>query len=129
MVDRRLIDGAQDPVRHVGWPGNLQKMPAAAKRHTSLPRKVGKSARKEGSFASPDLPGPQAHRRMAGRYSPGSEQVMSTATQFPRRAPGLRRSWLFLPGAERAMLERAETLGADVLIQELEDFTPPERRP
>lgn len=45
-----------------------------------------------------------------------------------RRPPGLRRSWLFLPGAERERLERAAGLGADVLIQELEDFTPPSKR-
>jgi citrate lyase subunit beta/citryl-CoA lyase len=45
-----------------------------------------------------------------------------------RRAPRNRRSWLFLPGAERIVLENAVALGADVLIQELEDFTPPDRR-
>jgi citrate lyase subunit beta/citryl-CoA lyase len=45
-----------------------------------------------------------------------------------RRAPRNRRSWLFLPGAERILLEEAVALGADVLIQELEDFTPPDRR-
>lgn len=46
-----------------------------------------------------------------------------------RRPPHLRRSWLFLPGADRVTLETAPRTGADVLIQELEDFTPPERRP
>ncbi|HKF74326.1 MAG TPA: CoA ester lyase [Stellaceae bacterium] len=46
-----------------------------------------------------------------------------------RRPPALRRCWLFLPGAERAQLMAAAKTGADVLIQELEDFTPPERRP
>jgi len=46
-----------------------------------------------------------------------------------RRAPRLRRSWLFLPGAERDALAAAATSRADVLIQELEDFTPPARRP
>lgn len=45
------------------------------------------------------------------------------------RPPGLRRSWLFVPGGDEAALERAATSGADVLIQELEDFTAPERRP
>jgi citrate lyase subunit beta / citryl-CoA lyase len=45
-----------------------------------------------------------------------------------KRPPRNRRSWLFLPGAERERLERAADLGADVLIQELEDFTPPARR-
>lgn len=46
-----------------------------------------------------------------------------------KRPPHARRSWLFVPGAERAALRSAIDLGADVLIQELEDFTPPERRP
>jgi citrate lyase subunit beta / citryl-CoA lyase len=46
----------------------------------------------------------------------------------PRRAPSLRRCWLFLPGADRDALVAATKCGADVLIQELEDFTPPERR-
>lgn len=48
---------------------------------------------------------------------------------MPRRSPSLRRSWLFLPGADAAALEAGPGSGADVLIQELEDFTPPERRP
>jgi citrate lyase subunit beta/citryl-CoA lyase len=46
-----------------------------------------------------------------------------------RRPPALRRSWLFCPGADREALLAARGCGADVLIQELEDFTPPERRP
>ncbi len=47
----------------------------------------------------------------------------------PRRPAPLRRSWLFLPGAARQRLLVAGSLGADVLIQELEDFTPPDMRP
>ncbi len=46
-----------------------------------------------------------------------------------RRPPRARRSWLFLPGADEAALRAGPASGADVLIQELEDFTPPERRP
>ena len=46
-----------------------------------------------------------------------------------RRPPALRRSWLFCPGADREALLAARNCGADILIQELEDFTPPERRP
>jgi citrate lyase subunit beta/citryl-CoA lyase len=46
-----------------------------------------------------------------------------------RRPPPLRRCWLFLPGADAPALAAASASGADVLIQELEDFTPPERRP
>ncbi|MBW3095871.1 HpcH/HpaI aldolase/citrate lyase family protein [Pseudohoeflea coraliihabitans] len=45
-----------------------------------------------------------------------------------RRPVHLRRSWLFLPGADRQDLSAAATCGADVLIQEFEDFTVPERR-
>ena len=40
-----------------------------------------------------------------------------------------RRSWLFVPGADEAAHAAAARTGADVLIQELEDFTPPELRP
>lgn len=41
----------------------------------------------------------------------------------------LRRSWLFVPGADATAHAAAARSGADVLIQELEDFTPPELRP
>ena len=43
------------------------------------------------------------------------------------RAP--RRTWLFVPGADDAAHRAAEGSSADVLIQELEDFTPPPLRP
>lgn len=46
-----------------------------------------------------------------------------------RRAPELRRSWLFIGGADEAELAEGPASGADVLIHELEDFTAPERRP
>ncbi len=46
-----------------------------------------------------------------------------------RRPANLCRSWLFLEGANEAALQRAPESGADVLIQELEDFTPPALRP
>ena len=39
------------------------------------------------------------------------------------------RSWLFLEGANEHALQSAAAGGADVLIQELEDFTPPALRP
>ena len=39
------------------------------------------------------------------------------------------RSWLFLEGVNAAVLGSAPSSGADVLIQELEDFTPPSLRP
>jgi len=41
---------------------------------------------------------------------------------------GPRRTWLFVPGADAAAHAAASRSGADVLIQELEDFTPPELR-
>ncbi len=47
----------------------------------------------------------------------------------PVRLAQFCRSWLFLEGANEAALQRAAASGADVLIQELEDFTPPALRP
>lgn len=40
-----------------------------------------------------------------------------------------RRTWLFVAGADPAAHAAAERSGADVLIHELEDFTPPSLRP
>lgn len=40
-----------------------------------------------------------------------------------------RRSWLFVAGADEAAHRAAERSSADVLIHELEDFTPPSMRP
>ena len=47
----------------------------------------------------------------------------------PERSPQLRRVWLFGPGGDSAMHEQMAESGADVLIQDLEDFTPPAQRP
>jgi citrate lyase subunit beta/citryl-CoA lyase len=41
----------------------------------------------------------------------------------------LRRSWLFVPGADEVAHAAAARSGADVIILELEDFTPPQLRP
>ncbi|MGI9482875.1 MAG: HpcH/HpaI aldolase/citrate lyase family protein [Hyphomicrobiales bacterium] len=41
------------------------------------------------------------------------------------RPPHLCRSWMFVGGADEEALADAPASGADVLIQELEDFTPP----
>jgi citrate lyase subunit beta/citryl-CoA lyase len=41
----------------------------------------------------------------------------------------VRRTWLFVPGADDAAHAAAARSGADVIILELEDFTPPELRP
>jgi citrate lyase subunit beta/citryl-CoA lyase len=43
--------------------------------------------------------------------------------------PLARRTWLFVPGADEAAHEAAARSGADVIILELEDFTPPPLRP
>ncbi len=40
-----------------------------------------------------------------------------------------RRTWLFVPGADEGAHEAAARSGADVIVLELEDFTPPELRP
>ena len=47
----------------------------------------------------------------------------------PSRPAPLCRSWLFVEGANEEALQTAPASGADVLIQELEDFTPPGERP
>ena len=46
-----------------------------------------------------------------------------------RRPAHLCRSWLFVNGAEEDALASAPQSGADMLMQELEDFTPPALRP
>jgi len=46
-----------------------------------------------------------------------------------RRPSNLCRSWLFVPGANDQDIEASTKSRADVLIQELEDFTRPEDRP
>ncbi|RVU38810.1 CoA ester lyase [Hwanghaeella grinnelliae] len=56
--------------------------------------------------------------------SPPSELV----SKEPRPSH-LCRSWLFVEGANQDALSTAPGSGADVLIQELEDFTPPSERP
>ncbi len=43
-------------------------------------------------------------------------------------APDLRRTWLFGPGADAAAHAAMLASGADALIVDLEDFTPPQRR-
>src|SRR5690606_30456920 len=58
----------------------------------------------------------------------GEMPVSAPAERVPR-SPELRRSYLFLPGADHAALSAGPASGADVLIQELEDFTPPQRLP
>ncbi len=40
-----------------------------------------------------------------------------------------RRTWLFVPGADAAAHAAAARSGADIIVLELEDFTPPELRP
>lgn len=46
-----------------------------------------------------------------------------------RRPPHLRRTWLFCPGADAAAQAAALDAVPDVLIPDLEDFTPPALRP
>jgi len=45
-----------------------------------------------------------------------------------RRPVELRRTWLFVPGGDRVALHASSASGADVLIQELEDFVPPQAK-
>ena len=55
--------------------------------------------------------------------------MSAAAAGGDRRPVAARRSWFFVEGANDAALEAAPRSGADVLIQELEDFTPPSERP
>ena len=55
--------------------------------------------------------------------------ISAPSAHRPLRPAALRRSYLFLPGADDAALRAGPASGADVLIQELEDFTPPQRLP
>jgi citrate lyase subunit beta/citryl-CoA lyase len=56
--------------------------------------------------------------------------VQSDGTGGGGARPGRpRRTWLFVPGADERAHAVAARSGADVLIQELEDFTPPALRP
>jgi len=47
---------------------------------------------------------------------------------MPALDPDLRRTWLFGPGADTAAHDAMFASGADALIVDLEDFTPPQRR-
>jgi citrate lyase subunit beta/citryl-CoA lyase len=47
---------------------------------------------------------------------------------MPRLDPDLRRTWLFGPGADRTAHDAMLASGADALIVDLEDFTPPPLR-
>lgn len=52
----------------------------------------------------------------------------ATSALSSHRAPALRRSWLFVGGDDEQAHVAARSHGADVVIQELEDSTPPQRR-
>src|SRR3954470_11941476 len=60
--------------------------------------------------------------------SPATPLPSTLAPRRPERSPDGRRIWLFGAGADPAMHDLMTASGADVLIQDLEDFTPPERR-
>ena len=47
---------------------------------------------------------------------------------MPKLDPDIRRTWLFGPGADDAVHRAMLASGADALIVDLEDFTPPNRR-
>ncbi len=53
---------------------------------------------------------------------------MQPTPNRPRRPTSVCRSWLFVPGAERDAHKAALESGADAILLEFEDFTPPERR-
>jgi len=50
---------------------------------------------------------------------------LAPVTRMPKLDPDIRRTWLFGPGADDAMHRAMLASGADALIVDLEDFTPP----
>ena len=60
--------------------------------------------------------------------TPRSPPPARLAPRRLERSPELRRTWLFGAGADAALHETMAQCGADVLIHDLEDYTPPERR-
>jgi citrate lyase subunit beta / citryl-CoA lyase len=60
--------------------------------------------------------------------TPRSPPTARLAPRRLERSPELRRTWLFGAGADTAMHDAMAQCGADVLIHDLEDHTPPERR-
>ena len=60
--------------------------------------------------------------------SPRTQPLARLTPRRLERSPELRRAWLFGAGADSVMHDAMCASGADVLIQDLEDFTPPERR-
>jgi hypothetical protein len=56
---------------------------------------------------------------------PFGGEPMSEQGKLQRRQTMLCRSWLFVNGADEVELAVAPASGADVLIQDIEDFTPP----
>jgi citrate lyase subunit beta/citryl-CoA lyase len=58
----------------------------------------------------------------------GSAFVWRLSSSFKFLVPALSRSWLFGPGADVKVHEAMRDCEADVLIADLEDFTPPGRR-
>src|SRR3954467_8967453 len=57
-----------------------------------------------------------------------SASPTSSASSADVRERRLRRTWLFVAGADEAAHAAAARSGADVIILELEDFTPPALR-
>src|SRR5207247_1367247 len=68
----------------------------------------------------------RAARRQAGREPRPAARGVARAGS---RLCVTRRTWLFVPGADQAAHRVAARSGADVIVLELEDFTPPELRP
>src|SRR6185503_17320617 len=89
------------------------------------------SARAPGDRLAVGGQAPGAHHRLRRARVHGRRRALGAAvgaSPAGARLP-LRRSWLFVPGADPAAHEAAAKSGADVIILELEDFTPPELRP
>lgn len=60
---------------------------------------------------------------------PGEHMQYGGVTHGKPRPPGLRRSWMFVPGIDLVAQQSAIHSGADVVVADLEEFTSKEDRP
>src|SRR4030088_2878947 len=77
------------------------------------------------------VPGAALGRRRERRAHLHRRRHPAETSRGPARQAGrlpLRRTWLFVPGADPRAHAAAARSGADVIILDLEDFTPPALR-
>ena len=94
----------------------LQVPPRGRDRHRPFPRR--QSGRQGG-----DRPDPAGHG-VPARPFPETGGVSHDPVNQRARGMHLMRSWLFVPGNRSRMIQKAPSLGADVIVYDLEDALP-----